>query len=300
MPDFDPYRPAPNAPAAIRPAGAPLISGATPPATPGEIVTQAPGAPPSPPRTDALTPVEPAGFWTGAAAPWKGLGYLVRHPASWPFAMVPMAVAGTLFVIISAIGFVLIRTKIHERLSMSTGVLSSVLLIVVEVLATLLVLFLGFVAALFLTQPLAGPALQRLVIQFERGVGLPERPATPFLLDMWRGARSALVGSLSLPITLVLTLVDVIWPAAAIVTWPVKILVMGYFIAWDLLDYPLSVRGWRLRDRFRWLRTHKALVLGFGGSLALLFLIPLMQLLLLPVGVVGATWLVWRAEQSER
>lgn len=59
----------------------------------------------------------------------------------------------------------------------------------------------------------------------------------------------------------------------------------------DFLDVPLSVRGLPLREKLKLLGRHKALVLGFACAAYLCLLIPLINLLSLPVGVVGATLL---------
>lgn len=57
----------------------------------------------------------------------------------------------------------------------------------------------------------------------------------------------------------------------------------------DYLDVPLSARGLPLRRKLALLWRHKALVAGFAGAAYLLLLIPFVNILSLPVGVIGAT-----------
>jgi uncharacterized protein involved in cysteine biosynthesis len=60
-------------------------------------------------------------------------------------------------------------------------------------------------------------------------------------------------------------------------------------VAWNLLSYPLTLRGVGARERVRLLSRHAPAVLGFGAAFAAISLVPGAALLLLPAGVVGAT-----------
>jgi CysZ protein len=68
-------------------------------------------------------------------------------------------------------------------------------------------------------------------------------------------------------------------------------------LAWDLMDYPLSVRGAGVRVRLRWFSANFGAAMGFGISIALVFLVPGAGLLFLPAGVAGATRLVVTSER---
>jgi 4-amino-4-deoxy-L-arabinose transferase-like glycosyltransferase len=43
---------------------------------------------------------------------------------------------------------------------------------------------------------------------------------------------------------------------------------------------------------------HPWAAIGFGLSLGIVFIVPCMQVLLLPAGTVGATWLVFEREKA--
>jgi CysZ protein len=57
----------------------------------------------------------------------------------------------------------------------------------------------------------------------------------------------------------------------------------------DFCDVPLSARGMSLRKKLGVIWRHKSLVIGFGLAAYLMLLIPIVNLLCLPVGVIGAT-----------
>ena len=59
-------------------------------------------------------------------------------------------------------------------------------------------------------------------------------------------------------------------------------------------------RGWRGRKRWRVMRRHWGVVLGVGTAAALLALVPLAQLLTLPIAVVGGTLAMVELERAGR
>jgi CysZ protein len=73
---------------------------------------------------------------------------------------------------------------------------------------------------------------------------------------------------------------------------PVGIVVAIFLAGLDFFDIPLSTRGLRLRKKLGVIWRNKSLALGFGAAAYLMLLIPVINMLALPVGVVGATLLV--------
>jgi len=96
-------------------------------------------------------------------------------------------------------------------------------------------------------------------------------------------------------VLLLLFLVPVIQLAAP-VAW-------AAFGAWaaglEYLDYPLGNHGLRFREQRRGLGRRRMLVLGFGAAVMVMTLIPLLNLLVMPSAVIGATML-WVEELGGR
>ena len=239
-----------------------------------------------------------AGFFDGAKAPFQGLWFLLTNPDTWPFAAVPVSIGLSIFAFFSYLSVRFLPEAVGRAVPAGEAWYSRLGSGVLVVLATVAAVVAAFFLGMVLAQPLSGPALERLVRLRERALGLPERPRTSFSMDAWRSLRSALLGTLALPALLVLTLVEIFVPGSSVVVLPLKILITGVFVAWDILDYPLSVRGLGLRQRLAFIRTHKPVLLGFGLALAVVLLLPCMQLLLLPAAVVGATALVHRIDDE--
>jgi CysZ protein len=95
----------------------------------------------------------------------------------------------------------------------------------------------------------------------------------------------------------VLTIVDLFFPAAAVVTVPARVLAAAVGLAWDVLDYPLAMRPLTLRSRIAWFFGHFSAALGFGLALSILFFVPGANLILLPASVAGAAKLVSESER---
>ncbi len=158
--------------------------------------------------------------------------------------------------------------------------------------------FVVFIAAAMLlsvslSKPLSGPALDVIVERHDASIGLPPAPPTSMLEAVSRALRVTLLGLVvSTPILIALTLVEFFVPPAAVVTLPMKAVVSALVVAWDLLDYPLGLRGLGARDRVRWVATNVGACLGFGAVAFAFLLVPLAGLLVLPFGVAGAARLV--------
>jgi CysZ protein len=249
-----------------------------------------PGAP-GPPRARL-------GFVDGVGAFFGGVGFIVGRPSIWGWAMIPVLVASTLF---AATGGLAVwgGTRLADDLFAADDGWQTVGRWALRIVFWLAGLAVAFLVSISLAQPLSGFALDRIVRRQEIVLGGRTWPDQPFLASTLRALRVSLGAlAVSLPVLGLLALVTFLVPPASIVTIPLKFLVTGLAVAYDFLDYPLGLRGIGVRSRFRFIRENFAAVAGFGLSGALLLLVPGVGLLLLPVGVAGATRLVARADHN--
>ena len=219
---------------------------------------------------------------------------MVSTPSAWGWAMIPVSVAALLLGGGSALaiwgGNALAERLVADVAHAGWSVLGLWLL---RVLLWALGLILAFVVAMSLAQPLSGFALDALARKQEVALGGRAWPDQPLLTSAFRSLRVSLTGLfIGLPILAVLALVTVFFPPAGVVTLPLKFIVTGLLTAYDLLDYPLSLRGENVGARLRFIAANFPAVLGFGVAAAALLLIPGGALFLLPFGVAGAARLV--------
>jgi CysZ protein len=253
-----------------------------------------------PPGTPlALRPAPGRGLVLGLRSLFSGFGFVLTTPAVWPLALVPVVLAVGITALLggAAVGF--LPAKVAAWVG-ATSTLGKVGAVALQVLATALAVALAAVLGFSLAQPLAGPALNGIVRRAEALEGAPEWPPTGFWQDMVRGLSSvAIAYALGLPILAALLAVNFFFPPAAVVTVPLKMLTVALMIAWDLCDYPLSLRGLPVRTRLAFAWKNLPALVGFGIGFALLSLLPCALLLALPAGVAGAARLLVRLERAE-
>jgi uncharacterized protein involved in cysteine biosynthesis len=120
-----------------------------------------------------------------------------------------------------------------------------------------------------------------------------------FFAEMGCGAQAMLLSlAFTLPLIVGLTLLGLVVPPLLIVTTPLKLLIGVLGVAWSLFDYPLTLRGVPASQRLQLMGRHFSAVLGFGTAFSLLFWLPCLGLVMLPIGVAGATRLYWEIQRS--
>lgn len=227
------------------------------------------------------------GLFAGIRCVLGGMGFVARTPAAWPWAVVPVLVFLVLVALCGWASVSWVQPWIGGKVGGASGE-------VVGWLGAALALLAGTLVAMALTPPLSGPALDHLASLQERALGVPTHEPIGLLAEIWAGLRAevlaAIVGG---PILVVLTLVGFFVPVAAPATVPLKFVVASAMLAWGLFDYPLTLRGVPMGERFRFLNRHGSAAIGFGLVVSLLFWLPCFGILMLPVGVAGATRLLW-------
>jgi CysZ protein len=237
------------------------------------------------------------GFFAGVRALFGGLGFVVTTPGVWGWAMIPVVVATLLFGGATALA-IWGGGELAHRIAdpATTHVVWSWAL---KIVLWLIGIVVGFFVALTLAQPISGFALEAIARKQEVALGGRTWPDVPFTRGLLSSLRVSLTAlAVSLPILAILAVITLLFPPAAIVTVPLKLIVTGLAAAYDFLDYPFSVRAVEVPLRVDFMKANFWAVLGFGLSAAALLLVPGMALLLLPFGVAGATRMVVEADRQ--
>lgn len=237
----------------------------------------------------------------GVKAAVGGMGFIVTTRAVWPYALVPV-----LLLLVLSCGFAVLglwganwvsQTLLGEPREMWGQAGGWLLSLTLGMLALVLALLL----ALALAQPLSGFALEAIVRAQEKALLGQEGPQPPFLSALLMGLQVAvvtvIVGGLLFAL---LFLIDLLVPPVVVVTVPLKFLLGAWLLAWGFLDYPLGLRGLGLRARWQWIRRHFTDFTAFGATFAVIVLVPGLFLLILPMGVAGATRLVVSKDGEKR
>ncbi len=254
-------------------------------------------------RADAhlATVAERPGFSTGLRCLTGGLWWTITTPQVWGLVLVPMVLGVVLTVALAAVAVAVVPGFIGDAFGPTSSAWGSASGVALKVLGTLLAVMLSALVGFALAQPLSGPALEGIVRRQEAELGAPVRPGSSLAVEIWRSLQSLLVGYMfGIPALILLLALSLVLPYATVVLFPLKLLVAAFTVAWDLCDYPMSVRGLRMSVRVGTIFRHARAVLGFSLALALAALVPCLLFLLLPGGVAGAARLMWAVERFER
>jgi uncharacterized protein involved in cysteine biosynthesis len=230
-------------------------------------------------------------FFDGFAVPWRGFRYMAENPGLWRYAVAPvllnLLVTGLLTVLLGFAGVSLFRT-IHSAFAASWWRLP------VEALAIgfFVVAALGFLVAAWLVvqSVLCVWFYDRLARKVEQQLGLDpgELKAIslgPQIVDALRDA---------------LLLVTINIACLALQVVPIFGTTVGacgsyYFtcstLGYMFLDYPLSLRGMRRKEKLLFVRRHRSHSLGLGTAAMLLAIVPVANAVFLTTAVVGGVLL---------
>jgi len=221
-------------------------------------------------------------------------------PRTWPLVLAPSLVFMLLELTVALLSWVFLMPWVKAQAGTLHG-LPAWLGTSLGALSLLLAVALGFLLSAGLAPVLSSPALERLVRLVEEQLKAPSRAPLGFFTELRCGFSAMFLGwAITLPCVLGLTLLEIAAPAVVVVTTPLKLLFGALGIAWGLLDYPLTLRGVRARERLRFMFHNSAAVLGFGAGFALLFSVPCFGIVMLPVGVAAATRLCRELEGAAR
>lgn len=204
---------------------------------------------------------------------------LFRHPALLALSLIPIAL--TLVLLVSLIlGCVWLIGQVFSGLIPDDF----------KVFAQTIILILAFLLSYFLYLPVARVLLAPFAEAISRKTHSISTGETGFRSDvgwiraMKEGLKIALLHIVVGGFALALNFIPPIGPIIGIV---IAISLCGL----DFLDVPLSARGITFGNKLGIVWQNKSAAFGFGAASYLMLLIPGVNLLSLPVGVIGATLL---------
>jgi CysZ protein len=233
-------------------------------------------------------------------APFQGFYFILSHPSTWSRALIPALIFTLMLLFVSIPAIWIVHRTTNQLIESQKSRWMSIGIWLLRIILSIVAVFLSLILALLTAQPLSSPALESLVRAQERHLKYPNRPEEGFCASVWRSMRVAFVSIIvSIGIFLALTLTEFFFPPVIILTIPLKFIATGFILAFDIIDYPLSLHLCGVRERTPWFRQYFWAALGFGLAIEVIFLIPGAFLLLLPAGVCGATILVVSAERAQ-
>ena len=241
-----------------------------------------------------------SGFGEGFEAFLGGINFIITTPSVWLYALVPALMVLVLSCGLSWLGVWGAGQAVSALIGPTSGFWSTAGSWLLTVLLAVAAVLFALLLAVILAQPFSVFALEAIVQAQEKALGACSGRRPSLLGSMLLSLSIALftVGA-ALPIYLLLFLLDMVYPPALVITVPLRLVFSAWLLAWNFLDYPLALRGMGLQARLRWIAQRPGAFTGFGLAWALVLIFPGMVLLLLPMGVAGATRLVVGEEGAD-
>ena len=243
--------------------------------------------------TDPIPPKPRPGLGVGFFSPWHGARFLLRHPQMIPLTIIPIVINVILFSVFFLLGLKYFGDWLNRLLPQSEAwywTFLSFFLAIVLALVLLLIIVLTFTAV---ANILASPFNDALSSKTEALItGRPEAPFS-FRAALREAGRTiveelkkivfflaVLVGLLLLHLlpllgsflyTIAFTLFTILW------------------LGLNFLDYALARHNYRLGGKLKFVRLNLRPVLGYGLGVFAGLLIPVFNLVFIPLAVVGGT-----------
>lgn len=235
----------------------------------------------------------------GLSLPFRSARILIAHRRLWALAIVPVLIHGAM--LIGAVVLVFTYADAAATWLWTPPVADSLwtgaLLAAWYGLYTLVVvagLVAGYAATLLISGVVVSPfndALSERAETLLRGDDLPEPMAgRPFWREALYSLRATLlILLLYLALMAPVVLLNLLPGAGSVAAAVLGTGVGAFFLALEFTDTTLGRHGYRLRQKIRLLRAHPGLTAGFGVGTSLLLWIPVLNLLCVPIAVVGGT-----------
>ncbi|WP_433175853.1 EI24 domain-containing protein [Actinoallomurus sp. CA-150999] len=226
----------------------------------------------------------------------RGMGWVARRPRQWLFGLIPALIVLVVYVValvvLARYDWDLAKAMSPFADHWSKGLRDATrgLIAVLVFGAAVMIAVVTFTAV---TLIVGDPFYESLSERVEESAGgVPPEARVSLLRQLARAIVDAIiVGSVTALFAVLFFALGFIPAIGQTVVPVVAAFVSGYFLTFELTSIALERRGVRRRERFALLRRDKWLVLGFGVTVFVVFLIPLGAVLTMPGAVAGGTLL---------
>jgi CysZ protein len=236
----------------------------------------------------------------GAYDGLRGAGYLARHPRLWVWVILPAIVAAMILIALVTAVTAALSPWIAAIAAYLPGSFADNVLAVLVWIVALIASFAIFVSVAALIAAPFNEELSESIEERETGVPGPKLRLWRFLIDLVIGllhaARRVFIYLVTMGALLVLGLVvPVVGTAVAAVLGGIA---TARFASYDAFDAIWARRRYRYKQKTAYLRDNRWRTLGMGAVVAVLLLVPGLNVVGLAIGATAATLRVIDQERS--
>ena len=214
----------------------------------------------------------------GTKAYWKGVRWLQRHPIYLLFLLIP-SFLGLLGVVVAGYFFLKYHAVLLSYFLFEPG--QSWLWVILYYLALLFFHISAFVAILLLGLTVSNVIAAPIYETISQAIEKEYFPGSTDELSFWQSFKLVPEELKKMLLIGFLSLVFFVVPGLNLLA----LVAASFLVAWDFYDYPLARRGMKLGQRIQLARGDAFAILG----MSVWFLIPIVQIVLVPMAVVGGT-----------
>jgi CysZ protein len=235
-------------------------------------------------------------FWTGATTPYRALQLILNEPKLMGLSLAPILATLISF---SILIYALLAGAWSFAHASFLGVVSSysgIVFILVSILLLGAITFFSLSLLTLMMNLLSSPFNDLLAENTERCLKLNDVP-------QWSAGRLIRVFLMDMKKSILTLLASIIFSLGLLIPIANLVFLIGISLLCTFIyvTYPLSRREKGIVDTLNWMRHHFFLSLGFGFSTTILLSIPVIDLFILPISVIGGTMLfVETLEKKER
>jgi CysZ protein len=239
-----------------------------------------------------------AGYVSGLTAFLVGLRLVLPGGGLFRYALGPIFAGAVLLLGLAVGSFFLARALLVDWLtSVDFAPWLSWIGAVLALLLSLLIAYFFFSPVMKIFGPIfIDPICERVHIRYTGVPLIGPRSADAFAKrQLFALVQSVKWLGVTLLVEIPLAILALLTIVGAAIALPVSALIQGS----DLMDFPLALRHYGVKQKLQWSRLHLAPALGLGTAASLCIIIPGLNLFAIPAGAAGATILMLAADNAK-
>jgi uncharacterized protein involved in cysteine biosynthesis len=239
-----------------------------------------------------------ANLRTGFQSFFTGFRLLFQHPQLMRLAIIP-AILSVFVFIACIVGGVILLTSFGFAITLDNFKFEDARTLVITLLLIVFLPFTAGVLTLLLMKIFAGPFFGILAERTLVITGVLDRESLSIARWIASTIRLLIIGFLN---AMLLSIVSAMLFAASVVLPPSSLIVallFGMMTSFEAADYSFEALRFGFRERFRYFYGNFAYFFGFSVAVALVFWIPVLNVILFPAVVAGAAELVTQIERKQ-
>ena len=244
-------------------------------------------------------------FMQGMSYIPKSFNVFIKNPSMRIYPIIPILVTFVVFVFGIYFGFGFLNDLFNEHTSLEEN--ASWWAMVLSVIWTVVLLGTLFISSGYLfvmvTKIFAAPfndlLSEKVELIYNPDYAEPEHPFQHFIATIYPTVMEEIKKVSLILLGYMIVFLTFIIPGINIISPILYVLYSILVISIDFVDYPLARRFYTIEQKKTFIKENSLQLYGLGTALFLLFMVPFMQLFIIPIAVVSGTLLFIDITQNE-